>query len=350
LADITIYDVASKAGVSISTVSLALNHPHRVRDATRTRVMDAIHELGFVPKADAVIRARQGIGRIGAIAPFSSFLSFAQRLTGVLRVAAREGLEVVIYDQESAAEARLATLPLTRRVDGLIVMSLPFSDDVAQRLIDQAVPMVLIELGHPGFSSITIDDEAGGRMVAELFAGQGHERFGYLGHAQTHDYLSQSQLRLQGFLQGLPSLPEIRLVRHTFTAAHAGALRMLTGPERPTAIFAHDDILASGVLKAARELGLAVPGDLAVAGFDDSPLAEPLGLTSVRQPLEESGQIAAETLVAQLSNPDASARNVTLALTLIERESTATTSLPGSRDGQDLEQQHQAVTSLPHST
>lgn len=334
MADATIYDVARMAGVSISTVSLALNHPGRVRETTRARVLDAVHELEFVPKTDAMIRARQGSGRIGVIAPFSSFPSFGQRLNGVLGVATREGLEIVIYDQESAAESRLASLPLTRRVDGLIVMSLPFSDGVAQRLIEQGIPTVLIELGRPGFSSVTIDDVAGGRMVAELFARQGHERIGYIGHAQTYDYPSQSQLRLQGLADALPRPPEVRLVKHTFTAAHRGALEMLSRPERPTAVFAYDDILASAALRAARELGLSVPGDLAVAGFDDAPIAQPLGLTSVRQPLDESGAIAAETLLAQLSNPRASARNITLELTLIERESTGLQAMagePGSR-------------------
>jgi DNA-binding LacI/PurR family transcriptional regulator len=320
---ITIYEVADRAKVSVSTVSLTLNHPHRVSEATRARVMDAINELGFVPKIDAVIRARRGVGRIGVIGPFTSFPSFAQRLNGVLSVAAEEGFEVVVYNQQSAAESRLATLPLTRRVDGLIVMSLPFSDEVAQRLIDQEVPTVLIELGRPGFSSITIDDAAGGRMVARSFVDKGHERFGYVGHAQTQDYLSQSQLRLEGFREGLPKPPQVQLVPHTLVAAHAGAIEMLSGRKRPTAVFAHDDILAAGVLRAAGDLGLSVPDDLAVAGFDDSPLAEPLGLTSVRQPLEESGQIAAETLVTQLSNPKASTRSVMLELRLVERQSTA---------------------------
>lgn len=323
MAAATIYDVAGKAGVSISTVSLALNHPSRVAEATRSRVMDAVHQLGFVPKSDAVSRARQGVGRIGVIAPFSSFASFAQRLNGVLRVAVREGLEVVVYDQESAAESLLASLPLTRRVDGLIVMSLPFSESVGQRLIQQRVPTVLIELGRPGFSSVTIDDAEGGRMVGELLVAQGHERFGYLGHAQTRDYVSQSQLRLQGFARALPQPPEVSLVKHTFTAAHTAALEMLSHPQRPTAVFAYDDILASAALRAARELDISIPRDLAVAGFDDAPIAEALGLTSVRQPLHESGVIAAETLCTQLTNPGASARNITLTLTLVERESTA---------------------------
>jgi DNA-binding LacI/PurR family transcriptional regulator len=319
----TIYDVASRAGVSISTVSLALNAPARVKESTLGRIMRAIDELEFVPKTEAVTRARHGVGRIGVIAPFTSYPSFARRLNGVLRAVAEQGFEVVVYDQESAATSRLASLPLTRRVDGLIVMSLPFSDDVAQRLVEQRVATVLVELERPGFSSVTIDDRAGGRMVAELLAGRGHDRLGYVGHAQQmHDYVSQSEARLNGFRAGLAAAPEVRLVEHSFEGARAAALELLSGPRRPTAVFAHDDVLASGVLRAARELGLAVPADLAVVGFDDSEIAEPLGLTSVRQPLEESGEVATEILLGQLDNARRSTRQTTLALTLVEREST----------------------------
>ena len=321
----TIYDVAERARVSISTVSLALNAPDRVRETTLRRIMDAIDQLGFIPKADAVTRARRGVRRIAVLAPFSSYPSFARRLNGVLRAASQDRFEVVVYDQESAATSRLLSLPLTRRVDGLIVMSLPFGDDVAQRLADQRLPTVLIDNARTGFSSVTTDDAAGGRMVADLLVRRGHERFGFLGHAQrTHDYRSQSEARLDGFRAALPSPPATRLVEHTFEAACAGGRALLSGSQRPTAIFAHDDLLASAVLRAARDLALDVPRDLAVVGFDDAEIAEPLGLTSVRQPLEESGEVATQILLDQLDDARRSVRRTTLALTLVERDSTAT--------------------------
>jgi DNA-binding LacI/PurR family transcriptional regulator len=323
----TIYDVATRAGVSISTVSLALNAPARVKPATLERVMSAVDELGFVPKTEAVTRARRGVGRIGVIAPFTSYPSFARRLNGVLRAARAEHLEVVVYDQESAATSRLASLPLTQRVDGLIVMSVPFSDEVAQRLVEQRVTTVLVELRRTGFNSVTIDDAAGGGMVAELLAGRGHERFAFLGHAQRmHDYVSQSESRLSGFRAGLAaaghSLPDhqVRLVEHNFAAAREGALDLLRRDDRPTALFAHDDLLASAVLAAARELSLSVPDELAVVGFDDGDIAEPLGLTSVRQPLEESGEVATQSLLAQLANPTRSVQHTTLTLSVVERD------------------------------
>src|SRR3979490_1781451 len=117
---VTIYDVATRAGVSISTVSLALNAPTRVSEPTRARVLSAADELGFVPKADAVTRARRGVGRIGVIAPFSSCPSFGVRLNGVFAELRGQPLEVVVYDHTSAAEAPsplLAGLPIVRRLD-----------------------------------------------------------------------------------------------------------------------------------------------------------------------------------------------------------------------------------------
>jgi DNA-binding LacI/PurR family transcriptional regulator len=292
--------------------------------------MDAVDELGFVPKTEAVTRARRGVGRIGVIAPFTSHPTFARRLNGVLRVAGIERFEVVVYDHESAATSRLVTLPLTRRVDGLIVMSVPFVDEIADRLLDQQMTTVLVELHHRRFSSVLIDDAAGGRMVAEHLAARGHSRFAFIGQIpQVHDdRLLQSQVRLKGFHEGLQAagltLPDedVRVVEHGFEAARVAAHELLDREDRPTAIFAHDDVLASGVLRAARDRGLGVPGDLAVVGFDDGDVAAPLDLTTVRQPLEESGEAATEILLAQLANPRSSVRVTSLNLTLVERGTT----------------------------
>jgi DNA-binding LacI/PurR family transcriptional regulator len=193
----TIYDVAARAGVSISTVSLALNAPDRVRETTLRRVLEVADELGFRPKADAVTRARQGVRRIGVFAAFTSHPSYARRLHGVLRAAAQERFEVVVYDQDEATileeegvaatqtRSRLASLPLTGRVDGLIVMSPPFTADIAARLEAQGVPTVLVGLAWPGLSSVMTDDASGARLVAELLTGRGHRSVAYLGSTDT---------------------------------------------------------------------------------------------------------------------------------------------------------------------
>jgi DNA-binding LacI/PurR family transcriptional regulator len=328
----TIYDVAAKARVSISTVSLALNAPSRVKVATLERINAVIDELEFVPKTEAIARARRGVGRIGVIAPFSTYPSFSRRLNGVLRAIRGQSVETVVYDHEGAATSLLASLPLSRRLDGLIVMSLPLGEQVVQRVLDRKLPTVLVELERPGFSAVTIDNVAGSTMVAELLTERGHTRYGFIGEGGTkphpHNRILQSEARLLGFRATLEqrghSLPSanVRLVKHSLVAAAKAAGELLAARERPTAIFAHDDVLASGVLQAARERGLHVPNELAVVGFDDSELAVHLGLTSVRQPFEESGRVAAETLLAQLRDPARTLQHITLKLTLIERETT----------------------------
>jgi LacI family transcriptional regulator len=328
----TIYDVAAKAGVSISTVSLALNAPSRVRVETLERVHAAIDELSFVPKTDAVTRARRGVGRIGVIAPFSTYPSFARRLNGMLTAFRGQSYETVVYDHEGAGTSLLASLPLSKRLDGLIVMSLPLSEQVVERVLDRNLTTVLVELERPGFSGVTIDNAAGSEMAAELLTAAGHERFGFVGEGSgtphPHDRMLQSEARLRGFRAALEErgfpLPDaqVRMTRHDLDSATASASELLSGQDRPTAIFAHDDVLASGVLRAARDLGMRVPDDVAVVGFDDSELAEHLGLTSIRQPFEESGQLAAEILLSQLRDPSRSLQQVMLKLTLVERDTT----------------------------
>jgi DNA-binding LacI/PurR family transcriptional regulator len=320
----TIYDVAKRAGVSVSTVSLALNAPGRVREGTLSRILQAADELSFVPNAEAVTRARTGVRRIGVFAPFSSYPSYAHRLNGVLRAAASERFEVVVYDQESPTRSHLASLPLTGRVDGLIVMSPPFDAEIASRLDKQRITTVLVGLEWPGFSSVMTDDAVGARMVAELLTSRGHEVVAYLGSAEPGDQRWPSTVRFNAFRDALAGAPQVRLADPTraFGSARELARELLTGPRRPTAIFAGDDLLASGALRAAADVGLAVPDECAVVGFDDSDLAEPLGLTTVRQPLEESGRLATESLIAQLHEPSRSARQTTLSVSLVERATT----------------------------
>ncbi|MEV0197874.1 LacI family DNA-binding transcriptional regulator [Nonomuraea sp. NPDC050691] len=324
----TIYDVATAAGVSISTVSLALNSPTRVSQATRRRVLEAADALGFVPKQDAVAKARRGVGRIGVIAPFTSYPSIARRLNGILRAVGDRPLEVVLFDQESAAQSSsplLASLPITGRLDGLIIVSLSLEEAVADRLGGMRLPTVLIDVRHPRFDSVHTDDTAGGRLAAEHLISRGHHEFGFLGEAQKSGaYLSPSQQRLAGYRAALAEAGRtltdgnVRLTGHGLAPACTAAKQLLSRPDRPSAVFAANDTLAAGALRAAHDLGLAVPGDLAVIGFDDSELAEALDLTTVRQPLEESGHTAMELLMQRLDQPR-TAREVALRLQLIPR-------------------------------
>lgn len=329
MAKATIYDVAERAGVSIATVSRVLNSPGQVNETTRLRVLAAIDALNFVPKAEAHARARKGIGRIGVLAPFFTYPSFVQRLRGISSVLSGMAWELVIYNVDTVTrrEAYLASLPLTRRLDGLIVIALPFGDEAAQRLLSPGMDVVLIEFFYPEFSSVEIDDESGGQIVGEYLAAQGHRRCGFVGDAHVPSYaIPTSDRRLAGYSAALRAAGValedryVSLAEHGLEPARLQAHELLSLPEPPTAIFAPSDTQAMGVLKAARERGLRVPEDLAVVGFDDVDFADYIGLTTVHQPLDESGRVAVELLLSQLESPGRPARRVNLPLRLIRRQ------------------------------
>jgi LacI family transcriptional regulator len=329
MSNATIYEVAEKAGVSIATVSNVINTPERVKAATRQRVLDAIDELGFVPKTEAIARARKGLGRIGVIAPFTTYLSFHQRLQGVIEALREQPYEIVIYDQESLAVRHnyLASLPVAQRLDGLIVMSLPFDEQVAERLLDRDLATVLVEFARPAFSSLEIDNAEGGRMAGEYLAGRGCTRCAFVGEEQAASLAEiQCAQRLAGYRQALAGaglqLPDeyISLAPYGVDEARRQAHDLLNFPEPPDAIFAHSDVQAIGVLKAARDRGLSVPDELAVIGFDDVEVADYVGLTTVRQPLVESGHVAVRLLLERLNHPEGSVQKVTLPLSIVQRE------------------------------
>jgi DNA-binding LacI/PurR family transcriptional regulator len=328
----TIYDVASRAGVSISTVSHTLNRPQRVNAATRQRVIEAIQELGYVPKATAMAHARKAVGRVGVLAPFSSYESYARRLKGILQDAKDEATEIVLYDQESAASATsplLSALPVSHRLDGLVIMGLPLDDRLAERLLAQGLPTVLVDSVRPEFDSITIDDQAAGYLVGAHLIDRGRRSFAYVSEAQRSDaYLSQGQLRRNGLRRAVTDAgvnPD--QVRHVHTpndiaGGRAAIEKMLAERQLPDAIFAHQDALAAGVLLECKRQGVRVPDDLAVVGFDDGELAEALDITTVRQPLEESGRLGFRHLREAINGQPGLARHVTLGVELVTRATT----------------------------
>ncbi|MCE7983847.1 MAG: LacI family transcriptional regulator [Caldilinea sp. CFX5] len=329
MANTTIYDVAEKAGVSIATVSRVLNTPHRVNEKTRQRVMQAIDQLAFIPKAEASARARQNSYRLGVLAPFFTYPSFVQRLRGVASVVNGSEYELVVYSIDSALhyQRQLESLPVAHRIDGLIIMSLQLGNAAAERLLRNELHTVLIESQHPSFSGVEIDNIGGGRLAADYLIEQGHRRIAFVGiDTEIPDCtLPTSAMRLTGFQAklkeaGLPLLDSyVRNAPNDMEAAYTQAKMLLTLTERPTAIFAASDLLAIGVLKASRELGLKTPEEVAVLGFDDLDIADYLGLTTIRQALDESGRVAVELLLGRLADPLRAVQHVHFPLTIVRR-------------------------------
>ena len=324
----TIYEVAELSGVSISTVSRVLNTPYMVNSDTRTRVFQAIDKLAFVPKADARARALRYTGRIGVITPFFTAPSFVQRLRGIAGALSKEHYELVVYTVESLDQLKnyLSSLPITGNLDGLIIMSLPVVEEDARRLLQHNLSTVLIEYPQPMLSSVEIDDVAGGHLAAEYLVSKGHRRIAFLGDTDLPEYsIHPVSLRLMGFRQALQEagilLPEefIRLAPYTQERTRQTASELIRAPEPPTAIFAATDFQALGVIKAARQLGVRVPEQLAVIGFDDLDMAEYLDLTTVCQHLDESGHLAIELLLSRMADPSRPAQHIHIPLTIVER-------------------------------
>lgn len=329
---VTIYEVAQRAGVGISTVSNTLNRPDRVAEATRRKVLEAADALGFTPKQQAVSLARKGVGRIGVIAPLTSYPSYMRRLSGVLEAIGRHNLEVCIFDEESAASQTslmLSSLPLTSRLDGIMVMGVPLDEDAAQRLLSKGIPTVLVDTVDTRFTSVATDDDKSGRLAAQYLVELGHREIAYVMEAFNEaDQPQQGTRRLRAFEAELAAHGitvdriEVDYVAHAIDDARNSAHRLLARPSRPTAIAAHDDLLAMGVLQAAQDLGLRVPEDLTVIGCDDGDLAQAARLTTIRQPFEESGRVAADLLLGQLRS-DSVRQVVMLDQELVVRNSSA---------------------------
>ena len=325
--DPTIYSVAQKADVSISTVSRVLNAPHLVKKETRDKVLDAIDQLGFVPKAEAQAYAKKQLGRVGVLTPFFSHPSFVQRMRGVASVLASNSYELVIYPVESLNQIYhyLETVQLARRLDGLITMALTIDEETVQRYIRNTFPVAMIETQHDSINSVYVNNVAGGQLAAKYLLAKGYTSFGFIGDGDLPDYsLRPSDERLEGFTQilsenGIELDPDL-VIHPTVHNIQAEIKGILNSHKRPGAIFAAYDELAMQTMMLARKKGLRIPEDLAVIGFDDLDFAEHFGLTTITQKLEESGRIAAELVLAQVKKFSTPVKSVELPLSIIERE------------------------------
>ena len=309
--DPNIFDVSKLSGFSISTVSRVINYPEKVNAKTRQIINDAIDQLGFVPKAEARARALRFIGRIGVITPFFTAPSFVQRLRGIASSLSKENFDLVIYtvDSNNRLQSYLSSLPLTGNLDGLVIVSLPISDDDVKRLIEYRLPTVLIEYPNPKLNSVEIDDVEGGKIATEYLINKGHRRIAFLGDTDLPEYsIHPVNQRLKGFRQATKAagiaVPKefVRLAPYNQEEARQIAKELVELPDPPTAIFAATDFQALGVLKATRQLGIAVPDELAIMGFDDLDMAEFEDLTTIRQHLDESGRLAIEILLSHIAD------------------------------------------------
>jgi LacI family transcriptional regulator/LacI family repressor for deo operon, udp, cdd, tsx, nupC, and nupG len=323
----TIRDVARRAGVGVGTVSRVLNASPLVKDDKRTRVLDAIAELGFVrnPIAHSLSTGRSHA--IGVIAPFFTSPSSAERLRGLSSRLSERGYQLLLVDLETPEQRTAAFTDLAGRhaLEGLIVLSIRPSD---AELAALAPPVVLVDAAHRTVPHVATDDVAGGELATEHLLAKGHRRIAFVGDRLPAPFgLASSERRLRGYRRALrragiePERALERLGGHDREEAREAAAPLFALPEPPTAVFAASDVQAVGVIEAAREARRDVPGDVAVIGFDDIEIADVVGLTTVRQPLRESGTRAAELLLAAIEGVKPPPRALP-PLTVIERRTT----------------------------
>ncbi len=328
----TIRDVARRSGVSPMTVSRVVTGSARVRPATRQRVEEAIAALGYVPNHLARGLSRQKTGALALIVPDFADPFFTLILRGAEDLARRAGYRVILCNTGGDLEREDAYLEdmVAHRVDGLLIA--PISDRSRanlRRLGPHRTPFVLIDRSIPGIEADVVQGDSvdGARQLTAHLIALGHTRIAHITEPQE---VSTARDRLRGYRDaleaaGIPFAPA--LVAEAAGATVAGgyeAARALLAGKRPSAIFAVNNLAAVGAVRAIRERGLDIPGDVAVACFDDIELAALLCpfLTVMAQPAETFGTLAAQLLLERIDGraPERR-RRVVLPADLIVRES-----------------------------
>jgi len=333
---VTIADVAADAGVGVGTVSRVLNGSDQVRAATLRAVQDSIDRLGYRPSHAATALVRGTPRTVAVVVAHMTRPSTVVRVASALAVLAEEGYDTIVCNVDTPAERdrHLETLLPTHRADGVLAISLPLSKEQLAQCGRAGVTLVSVDAVAPGVPQTIVDDVAGGRLATSHLIGLGHRRIGFIGdmtfaRPPADLGFTSSADRLRGYRQALAEAGigfEAGLIRrgpHDAATAADQAAQLLNAHDPPTAIFAASDTQAIGVLAAAERLGVTVPGQLSVIGFDDIESAAFLGLSTVRQPLARSGTEGAQRLCALLRGERLRVRRSELPLELVARASTA---------------------------
>lgn len=331
----TIHDVAAAAGVSKSTVSNVVRGAEEVSEATRARVQEVIARLNYKPNAIARQFVKQRTTVLGVLVGDLSNPYYAQMAQVVERAAFRRGYTTMFCNIEGAAEAATTGVDalLEQRVAGIVFLAfIRRTDELDEALQRAGVPIVFLGLSERWGDSVGPRDRQGGRLATEHLLQLGHQRIGYVrtplveasGDRARHDGYRAAMRR-----GGLPPLPVLAwtpgatmIAVGRETGDLAAALR---GRDAPTALFVSNDSGAIAMIEACERLGLTVPDDLSVVGFDDIALAGlgRISLTTVAQSLDAQAERAVALLLERIENPRLDPRHESTGVELRVRGSTA---------------------------
>jgi LacI family transcriptional regulator len=329
---ITIDVIAKKTGVSKTTVSRVLNNRPYVDALTKQKILDFIEETGFTPQKSAINLSVGKTNIIGLLVPSLSNPYSLTVIQGVAEKIAQGNYELMLYTTglSETNQKRFLQKISTKNVDGLIVLLPRDSSDLEKQLVISNLPIVLID--HRGIDthlhSISVTNEKGSYDATEHLIGLGHERIGFI--TGVMDF-GCSRDRLQGYQvslanHGIPYTSEyVSEGDFTESSGYKAARKLLSLPNRPTAIFCSNDDMAIGAMRAAQEKGLKLPSDLSLVGFDDTvraSMAYP-PLTTIKQPLFKMGETAAVLVKSLIDGETVESVNIVLNTELIIRGSSA---------------------------
>ncbi|MFJ3522929.1 LacI family DNA-binding transcriptional regulator [Pseudomonas sp. NPDC090203] len=329
----TIKDVAALAGISYTTVSHVLNRTRPVSDAVRKKVEEAITQLDYVPSAVARSLKAKSTATIGLLIPNGINPYFAELARGIEDYCERNGFCVILCNSDDNLQKQRNYLRvlLEKRVDGLIVSSVGGDDSLVESLAAVRTPLVIVDRDLENISAdlVRIDHELGAWLATSHLLELGHRHIACIcGPAQT----SVARMRLAGYQRAMREagveVQDSWVVESDFTgpSGYQAACTLLE-TDRPTAIFAANDMVGIGVLRAAAERNVKVPADLSVVGFDDIQMSQFVypALTTVGQSILQLGERAAEVLLRRITTrgeaPDV--QQSIVAPSMVLRESTA---------------------------
>jgi DNA-binding LacI/PurR family transcriptional regulator len=328
---VTMREIAERAGVSLGTVSHVLNDSAAVRDVLRSRVMEAVKDLGYEPSQLARAFSRNSMDLVGMIVPDITNPFFPGVVRGAEDVAYQHGQRLVLCNTDNDASKEISYLADLRSFRSSGVLIIP---SLETRVLDSIrptdPPVVFVARCPEGWKGdfVVADNEKGGYLVARHLAQLGHRQYGVV-TGPLH--LNTAHARLEGFQRGLKEagrklIPEfIHEARYNSESGHLAAMRLLQMLPRPTAIFAANDLLAMGVLSALREMNLRCPEDVSLVGFDNLDIASYMApaLTTIHESGYEMGANACRLLLDRIKKRNAPVSRVVLPIELRVRDSTS---------------------------
>ncbi|MDE2154728.1 MAG: LacI family DNA-binding transcriptional regulator [Xanthomonadaceae bacterium] len=325
----TIKDVAREAKVSVASVSRAMNGGSGVTAETSERIHAAASRLQYIPHAAARMLITRRSNTIGALLPDLYGEFFSELIRGIDLAARARGFHLLVSSShDGAQEAAAAVRSMQGRVDGLLILSARVDAAFLRANLPKALPVVLINsaVKSKAYTVLNVDNFAGASAMVQHLLAAGHSSVAFIaGPASNFD----AQQREEGYRAAMasraPSAP-IHIVAGDFTeeSGYRAGRELLAQETRPRAVFAANDMMAVGCLTAFKEAGLHVPQDIALAGFDDIPVARYVTppLSTVRVRIVDLGRLALEQLVAQLDKADPAPASVhTLGCEVVVRES-----------------------------